>query len=112
MTNIVSIIAVIGAWIGGLGIIFAVTCFCFGILRPSLLRWGLNYLLVTDVGLIVMLAALLYLLNDLTLQVFAGLGILVLIGFTVAAFVIVRVAARGLPAPTNVIETTRRRIEF
>ncbi len=112
--NILSMLAVAGAWLGGLGVIFAVTCFCFGILRPQLLRFGFIYLLVTDVGLILMFAALLGILGDreFTLWVFSLIGLIVLVGLTTAAFIIIRGASKTLPAVNTAIETTRRRVEF
>ncbi len=111
--DILAVIAVIGAWVGGLGIIFSATCFCYGILRPKLLRWGLNYLLVTDIGLIVMLVAVIFRINDnTTLQVFSAVGVVVLLGLTVAGFIAVRAVSNTFPGPTKVIETARRRIEF
>lgn len=111
-TQILSVLAVTGAWLAGLGLIFAVTCFCFGILKPSLLRQGFIFLLVTDVGLILMLGALLGLLNDTVLLVFSVIGIVLLVGFTAAAFIIIRAAGKTIPQAATVIETTRRRIEF
>lgn len=111
-THVLSMVAVAGAWIAGLGIIASVASFCFGIIRPGLLRLGFAYLLVTDAGLIIMLAALLGILNDTTLWIFSLIGLLLLIGFTVTAFIVIRGAAKGVPAPATVLETTRRRIEF
>lgn len=111
-TQILSIIAVAGAWIAGLGSVFTVMAFCFGILRPGLLRAGFIYLLITDLGVIAMLAALLGILESSVLWWFSAVGLVALIGFTVAAFLIVRGAGRGAPASANVLETTRRRIEF
>ena len=46
-------LAVTGAWIAGLAILFAILSFCFGIIRPSLFRYGIIYLLVTDAGVVV-----------------------------------------------------------
>jgi hypothetical protein len=112
MTNALSIIAVAGAWLGGLGIIAAVASFCFGVIRAPLLRQGLVYLLVADVGLIAMLASLLGILSDATLLVFSAIGLVLLICITVAAFVVIRAAGKTIPAATNVLETTRQRIEF
>ncbi len=111
-THELSIIAVAGAWFAGLGLVFAVTCFCFGIIRPSLLRQGFIFLLVTDAGLIAMLAALLGILNDTTLWVFSLAGLVLLVGLTAAAFIILRSAGKTIPTAATVIETTRRRIEF
>ncbi|HEX2915929.1 MAG TPA: hypothetical protein VH186_34525 [Chloroflexia bacterium] len=110
--EVLSILAVAGAWISGLGVIFAVASFCFGFIKPRLFRFGLTYLLITDAGLILMLAALLGILNDTTLWVFSLIGLVLLVGFTIAAFVIVRGYAKNIPSPATVLETTRRRIEF
>jgi hypothetical protein len=112
MTNALSIVAVAGAWVGGLGVIFAVASFCFGIIRAPLLRQGLYFLLAADIGLIAMLAALLGILNDTTQWVFSLIGLVLLVGITIAAFVTVRAAGKTIPTAATVIETTRRRIEF
>ena len=107
-------IAVAGAWIAGLSILFAILSFCFGVIRPSLFRYGIIYLFITDAGIILMLAALLVILNDATLWVFSLIGLIVMVLLTVIAIVAIRtLRLRGEVAPlSSLIEGTRQRIEF
>lgn len=110
--QILSIVAVVGAWVGGLGLIFSNAAFCFGFVRPSLFKWGFTYLVVADIGFIAMLAALLGILNIDTLWFFSLAGLVILLGLTVTAFIAIRSADKGGPTPAKVLEAARRRVEF
>jgi hypothetical protein len=111
---IVSALAVTGAWVAGIAVLFAILSFCFGIIRPSLFRYGIVYLLITDVGIILMLASLLYLINDAVLWTASLVGLILMVLLTVVAIGTVRsIRARGdIPQLGSIIETTRQRIEF
>lgn len=107
-------LAVTGAWIAGIAILFAILAFCFGILRPSLFRFGIIYLLITDVGIVLMLASLLVIINDVTLWTFTLIGLILMLLITVVAIVTVRTLRQKgeVPQIGSLIETTRQRIEF
>ncbi len=107
-------VAVAGAWIAGLGVLFTILAFCFGILRPSLFRFGIIYLIITDAGTALMLAALLVILNDPVLWTFSLIGLVFLVLFTAIAIVTVRTLRLrgGIPQFNSLVEAARQRIEF
>lgn len=114
MTQTLSVIAVAGAWVAGIGVILAVLCFSYAVLNPRLLRIGIAWLVAADAGTIAMLAALLGLIpgNQVALWVSCILGIIVLAAITGGAFYIAREAARKDSKANAVIDTVRSRIEF
>jgi hypothetical protein len=106
----ISSITVIGAWVGGLGIIFAALSFSFGMINPRLFRVGLTWLIAADAGLFTMLATLILLIESATLWIFTVAGVIILIALTVFVVMVLRLyASKGAE---NAIEDTRRRIEF
>lgn len=121
VVNIASIIAVIGAWVAGLSVITSVYCFCFSTIKLQLLRYGLIFLFLTDIGLITMIVGVLIAVssgsnafpgNDATTVIaFSAAGLVALVALTIAALVIVRIAlARN--RTVNAFEQTRKRLEF
>lgn len=111
VSDVASVVAVAGAWVAGLAVLFSIYCFCFSTIKIQLLRYGLIWLLVTDGGLILMLAALLFVLNDTTTIVFTVIGLVALVALTVAIIAVVRVAlARN--RTVQVFDQTRQRLEF
>jgi len=108
----ISIIAVIGAWLGGLGVIFSVLCFTFAIINPRLFRIALIWLVAADVGILIMLGALAFLIQETTLWVFDLAGIALLIAITVFVFLVVRLYVGKDQLASGFVEGTRRRIEF
>lgn len=119
--TVLSIFAVAGAWVAGIAVLFSIYCFCFSTIKLRLLRYGLIWLLVTDIGVIVMLAALIGVFSDstpaypngdnTTLLIFSIIGLVLLVALTVAAFVIARLALARTRV-NDVFDQTRRRLEF
>jgi hypothetical protein len=112
MDQLFNLLAVAGAWVGGLGVVFAVLSFCFGIINPRLMQIGQFWLVAADIGLIVMLGSLLYFINTPTLWAFTLAGLIILIGITVFVFMVVRLYSNKDQGITGFIENTRQRIEF
>ncbi len=113
-TSVWAAIAVAGAWIAGLAILFAILAFCFGVIRPSLFRYGIIYLFITDAGIILMLAAVLVIVNDAVLWTFSLIGLIVMVLLTAIAVLAIRnLRVRGeIASLGSLIEGTRQRIEF
>jgi lysylphosphatidylglycerol synthetase-like protein (DUF2156 family) len=119
--TVLSIVAVAGAWVAGIAVLFCIYCFCFSTVKIKLLRYGLAWLLVTDIGTIVMLAALVGLFSsptpaypngdNTTLLAFSIVGLVLLVALTVAAFVISRTALARVRV-SDAFNQTRRRLEF
>jgi hypothetical protein len=110
----ISPLAVAGAWIATVGVLFAILAFCFGVIRPTLFRYGVIYLFVADAGFILMLGTLVVIAQDDAFWVFSILGLLLAIGLTVVGVIGVRtMQERGsLPQVASAIESTRQKIEF
>ncbi|MEI6042857.1 MAG: hypothetical protein WCS37_00575 [Chloroflexota bacterium] len=110
----ISPLAVAGAWIATVGVLFAILSFCFGVIRPTLFRAGVTYLFIADAGLILMLGTLLVISQDDGTWVFSILGLVIAIALTVGGVIAVRtLQERGdVPQVTALIENTRQRIEF
>ncbi len=108
----VSVVAVIGAWFAALGVVFAVMAFSFGIINPRLFKIAQTWLIVADVGAILMLGAVVPLVNETVLLVFALIGIVLLLGITGFVFYIIRQYNKGDAGVVGIVEGTRRRIEF
>jgi hypothetical protein len=112
VTQLFSMIAVAGAWIGSLALLFSLMGFCFGILQPRLFRYGLIFLVISAAALAIMLLSLCIILENVVLIVFSAIGAVTLAGFVAAAFIIIRNYGNVRTNAATVIETTRKRIEF
>jgi len=113
-TSLWAAVAVAGAWIAGLAILFAILAFCFGTVRPALLRSGVIYLFVTDAGLALMFIALLVIQNDAVLWTFSLIALITLALLTAIAVITIRtLRIRGeIPQVNTLVDATRQRIEF
>ena len=114
--EIASIAAVAGAWVASLAVLVSIYCFCFSTIKIQLLRYGFIWLIVTDAGLIVMLGALIAIFvtaktDYTTLLVLSIIGLVALLGLTIAAAVVSR-AALARNRAVQVFDQTRRTLEF
>lgn len=112
LKNIFSIVAVAGAWVGGIGVLFSILGFCFGMINAKLFRIGITWLAIADAGILAMLVALIFLIQETTLWIFTIAGAVLLIALTVFVTLVVRLYTNKDEVAAGIIEGTRRRIEF
>ena len=112
MNSYLSVLAVIGAWVGGVGILFSLLGFMFGIINVRLFKFGLTWLAISDAGILLMLGALFFLVDSNVLFAFTIVGIVLLLGITAFVFKALKGYTSEGKSVEEVIEGIRSRVEF